>query len=53
MRGGAGNATFHANNGFKDFIVGGSGYNIAYIDCIDVKDKTVSHVQQVHAPSGC
>jgi Ca2+-binding RTX toxin-like protein len=53
MIGGTGNDTFHANNGFKDFIVGGKGHNIAYVDCLDVRYKTYSHVQVVHKPSNC
>ena len=53
MIGGTGNDTFLANNGFKDFIVGGKGYNIAYVDCIDLKYKTYSHIQRVHKPSSC
>ena len=53
MIGGTGNGTFFANNGFKDYIVGGKGHNIAYVDCIDVKYKTYSHVQKVHRPSHC
>ncbi len=53
MNGGAGDDTFLADNGFKDFMNGGGGYNTAYVDCIDVKDKTFTKIQKVHAPSTC
>ena len=53
MVGGTGSDTFLADNGFKDFSVGGKGHNVAYVDCIDVKDKTYSHIQKLHRPSHC
>ncbi len=53
MIGGTGNDTFYANNGFKDFIVGGKGRNVAYVDGMDVKGKTYSHIQVVHRPRSC
>jgi hypothetical protein len=53
MIGGTGDDTFLANNGFKDYIVGGKGHNVAYVDCTDVRDKTYRHVQVVHVPLHC
>jgi hypothetical protein len=51
--GGAASDTFLADNGYVDYLVAGGGYNTANVDCLDIKDKTLTGTFQViNLPAG-